>query len=90
MNLDPKVLEGVLKDSSSGTVELHLHQVAHEVDNMCFHSEVQQPAGRLQPKKSAANDGRFPASTGKLDDAVTILQRAKKEYPLFELRQTPV
>ena len=70
---------------AAGGVELLLHQMAGEMDDVHLAAVVQQAARRLEPEQAAADHGRASALLRRRDDARAVVERAKAEHAGLEL-----
>jgi hypothetical protein len=69
----------VFRDAAGRAVELLLHEMRGEVDDMHLAAELQEPARGLEAQEAAADHHGLRPWPGRLHDAVRVVQRAEGE-----------
>ena len=85
MNVDVHALDRLLQNATAGIVELHLHQMAGEVDDMRFTAEDHHAARGFEPQQAAADGHRHPALPRVIDDGAAVIEASIAEDARLEL-----
>ena len=91
MDVDAHRFHRRAQDGAARAVELRVHQMRAEMDDMHFAAVVEQAARRLQPQQAAADHRRAPAALGAC--ATMPLQSSsvrKPNTPAFSFRPARV
>src|SRR6266851_2998714 len=83
VHVQAQLLEPGLEQRAAARVELHLHQVAHQVNDVHLEAMPQEAARGLQSEEPAADDHRLLAARRIPGDLVAVLERAEDEKPLL-------
>ena len=78
------LLELAAKNIAGARIELRLHQMRHQMNDVGFQAPVQKAAGRFQPQQPSANHSGAARGLRAAHDALAIVQRAKHEHTLLE------
>ena len=70
--------------SAGAGIELRLHQMRHQMNDVRLEAPVQKAAGRLQSEQPSANDGGASRRRGAAHDALAVVERAKHEHAVLE------
>jgi hypothetical protein len=84
MDLHAHLLELLLKHLGAAPVELRLHQVRHQVDDVDVQPRVDEAAGRFESEQAAADDRSATHPVHKREDTVAVVECAEDEDAAFE------
>ena len=84
MDVKAHLLELALQHPAARGVELRLHHVRHEVDDVDLEAAVQQAAGRFEAEQAAADHRRAAHAVHEGEHAVAVVQRAEDEDAALE------
>src|SRR5580658_10878773 len=84
MDRDAHLLDCTLQDRTAGLVELLVHEMPAEMNDMDLAAMIDQPAGGLQPQETAADHHGTRALPGRRDDPVAIVDRPEAKDAPFQ------
>src|SRR5260370_36018225 len=86
MHLHAHLLHRLAQHGARWSVQLHFHQVRHQMHHVSLHPEVDEPASRFQSKQAAPDHYTSTRALCIAADAIAIVKRTKHKYTVLELR----